>query len=649
MQIMELFIDFETRSTVDLKVAGLDNYSRHPDTDIWCMCWVMGDASGSTNHDLPYNVEAAVRNGATVVAHNSFFEISIWNNICVPRYGWPVLDPKQVRCTMAMAYAMSLPGSLDKCAQALGLDVKKDMAGHRLMMKMCKPRKTKDGSLQWWDSPENIQRLTQYCATDVEVERQLYQTMMKLSDAEQRIWELDCKINQRGVYVDLRSIDSAIQVVEHEQLRLDSQMSHVTGGVVTACSQAKRLTDWLRYRGISVEGVAKADISAALDETLPADVREALTLRAEAAKSSTAKLVAMMESASSDSRVRGILQYHGASTGRWAGRKIQVQNFPRGKLKPKEVDAAISLIQERCIDLIDLLYGQPMDVISSCLRGMITASPGNELIACDFSAIEARVLAWLAGEESVLDIFRGEGKIYEHAASGIYNKPMADVTKDERQIGKVAILALGYQGGVGAFQQMARGYGVQVSDTKADEIKTAWREANPNIVSYWWALERAAVNATLDANSVYSAGAKGREVKFRKAGEWLFCQLPSKRVLTYPFPRIETNRFDRNALRYMGTDSFTKKWTVIDTYGGKLAENITQAVARDVLAEALVRLDARGFDIVAHVHDEVVMEIPASAPANTLANVEAIMAEVPAWADGLPLAAEGWRNFRYKK
>lgn len=648
-----LFIDFETRSTVDLKVAGLDNYSKHPDTDIWCLCWVLEGGthpiSGHNGRNLPAQVAMAIECGATVVAHNAHFEWSIWNNICVPRYGWPELDIKQVRCTMAMAYAMSLPGSLDKCAQAIGLDVTKDMAGHRLMMKMCKPRKTKDGSLQWWDSSENIDRLTQYCATDVEVERQLYAKLMQLSDSEQRLWQLDHKINQRGIYVDLHSIDAAIQVVEHEQLRLDSEMSHVTAGVVTACSQAKKLTDWLRYKGISVEGVAKADISAALDETLPADVRKALTLRAEAAKSSTAKLVAMKESASSDSRVRGTAQYHGASTGRWAGRRIQPQNMPRGKLEAKEVNAAIKLFIDGNRDLVDLLYGQPMDVISSCLRGMITASPGNDLIACDFNAIEARVLAWLAGEESVLDIFRGEGKIYEHAAAGIYNKPMADVDKIERQIGKVAVLALGYQGGVGAFQQMARGYGVQVSDTKADEIKTAWREANPAIVRYWWALEGAAVDAVLDAGGVYTAGAKGREVKFRKVGDWLFCQLPSKRVLTYPFPRIVTNKFDRDAIQYMGVDSFSKKWTLIDTYGGKLSENITQAVARDLLADALIRLDDHGYDIVAHVHDEVIIEIPATSPPDTLEKVEHLMAQAPAWADGLPLSAEGWRDFRYKK
>lgn len=342
-----IYCDFETRSTVDLKVAGLDNYSKHPDTDIWCLCWIMGDEAGSTRRELPAHIADAIRKGATVVAHNAHFEWSIWNNLCVPRYGWPVLDIKQVRCTMAMAYAMSLPGSLDKCAQAIGLDVTKDMAGHRLMMKMCKPRKTKDGSLQWWDSPENIDRLTQYCATDVEVERQLYAKLMQLSDSEQRLWQLDHKINQRGIYVDLHSIDAAIQVVEHEQLRLDSEMSHVTAGVVTACSQAKKLTDWLRYKGISVEGVAKADISAALDETLPADVRKALTLRAEAAKSSTAKLVAMKESASSDSRVRGTAQYHGASTGRWAGRRMQPQNMSRPVLLSQaEIEEVFAIFKE---------------------------------------------------------------------------------------------------------------------------------------------------------------------------------------------------------------------------------------------------------------------------------------------------------------
>jgi DNA polymerase bacteriophage-type len=651
-----LFIDFETRSTVDLKKAGLHNYATHPSTDIYGMCYTIeGEGqtvSGTVWREDPYcpsYISDMVRDKSiTVVAHNASFELAIWNNVC-KRYGWPTLNTSPVRCTAAMAYAAALPGSLDGCSKALGLTVEKDMVGHRLMMKMCKPLKTKDGSIKWFDAPENIDRLMQYCSTDVEVERQIYHKLMKLSDYEQKVWELDQKINNRGIYVDLRTIDKALQIVGDEQKRLGDSMRVITNGAVGSCSQAKALTDWLRYSGIEISGVAKADVKSALEGSLPPGVREALETRQEAAKSSTAKLVAMKEAASSDSRVRGILQYHGAATGRWAGRKIQTQNFPRGFLKPKHIDHALDLINRGETELLSMLYGTPLSVISSCLRSLITAPTGGELIAADFNAIECRVLAWLAGEQSVLDIFNGHGLIYEHAAAGIYNVPMEKVTSDQRQIGKVAILALGYQGGVGAFQTMAKAYGVEVSDSKAEDIKAAWRKANPNIVRYWYELQAAAIEAVYDNSRAYKAGPQGREVAFRKSGDFLLCRLPSGRLLTYPFPELVVGNFGREVLQYKGVDSFTKKWQNIQTYGGKLCENITQAVARDILADALIRLDANGFKVVNHIHDEIVVEIEETAPDDTLQIIESLMGQTPAWAKDLPMVAKGWRAKRYRK
>lgn len=650
----EVFIDFETRSTVDLKKVGLDNYAKHPTTDVLGMCWVDSGGDGVVwrdNLELPRWFSKGVLTGDLInVAHNAQFELAIWNHLCVPRYGWPELKVSQVRCTAAMAHAAALPGSLDGCSKALGLPVTKDLVGHRLMMRMCKPKKIHDdGRIEWIEDDASLERLMQYCMTDVLVEQMIYNAIPKLSDSEQHIWELDQKINNRGVYVDLHSIDSAIQIVEQEQKRLGAKMRRITNGKVKTCSQAKALTEWLRDSGLDIEGVAKSDLNSALAGDLQAHVREALEIRQEAAKSSTAKLVAMRLNASEDSRVRGVLQYHGAATGRWAGRKIQTQNFPRGNLKPKAVEMAIRLMNEGNAQMLDLLFGSPLTTISSCLRGMLMAPPGKELISCDFSAIEARVLAWLAGQEDVLDIFRGHGKIYEHAAAGIYNKPMAEVTGDERQIGKVAVLALGYQGGKGAFQQMAKAYGMKVSDARADEIKVAWRNANPATVKYWWALEKAAVNAVLNPTETYSAGAKGREVRFRRKGKFLYCRLPSGRLLSYANPSIVINKFDRESLQYWGVDSLTKKWTIIGTYGGKLAENVTQAVARDLLAEALVRLESHGFEVINHIHDEIVVEIEDNAPEDTLYKVEQLMAVNPPWADGLPLAAEGWRGKRYRK
>jgi DNA polymerase len=659
-----LHIDLETFSACELKDRGLANYADDMSTGVHCAAYAFDDGVvelWTPAVPPPEAVFNHIRSGGLVYAHNAAFEIALINKVLVPSHDWPRVSIEQMRCTMAAAYAMGLPGALENAAPALGIEQRKDMVGKRVMLQLAKPKP--DGT--FWtqaEAPEKFQQLHNYCIGDVEVERALHHRMMELSPYEQKVWQLDFKINQRGVRVDLPAIDKAIALVEAEKKRLNAEMLRTTGGVVGACTEVQLLVKWIRSQGVEIKGLAKADVLDALEGDLPPAVEAALHLRREAAKSSTAKLIAMKERASADGRVRGCFQYHGAATGRWAHRGIQPGNMPRGNLKPHEVEDAIAHLHDRTY--IDVMYGQPMDVLSSCLRGMIVPAPGKDLVAMDFSAIEARVLAWLAGQESVLDIFRTHGKIYEHAAAGVYHVSMESVTKAQRQIGKVAVLALGYGGGVGAFQSMARVYGVKVPDVEADEIKAAWRAANEATVNYWYRLEDAAI-AALTKGGKHSAGAKGRETTYVKSGSFLWCRLPSGRVLCYPYPEIRQVETpwgaQKDALTYMTVVDPSRKlklipdpnskgsWQRISTYGGSLAENVTQAVAADLLRHSMFTIEAGGFPICATVHDEIVAEIATSCEDSTLKQIEKLMAATPDWAGGLPVTAEGWRSSRYRK
>ncbi len=572
------------------------------------------------------------------------------------------------------------------------------MKGYRIMLQLSQPRTIAvDGTPVFWSKaevPEKFEHLYSYCKQDVEVERALCKRLMRLSPTEQKLWELDFRINRRGVYVDTLAARTAIQLVESEQKRLNDKIREVTANAVSMCTAVGQLSDWLKSKGVEVPSVAKADVVDMLSlPNLPQDCREALLLRQEAAKTSTAKLQAMMLGSSAGGRMRGLFQYHGASTGRWAGRRVQLQNLPRPKLKQAAIDRIFKHLEgpydQQVRAALIKLEAPPMSAISDCIRGFLRARPGHDFIACDFSAIEARVIAWLAGQEEPLIVFRGDGKIYELTAAGIYGCKLEDITKDDprRQVGKVAVLALGYQGGVGAMQTMARTYGVKLEPTfdslwaratpdhkrvakfiwdlnghkhditqkefvASDLIKQYWREANPRIVGYWGELNTAAIMAVQQPGTKVSAGAAGRQITYVKNGSFLWCRLPSGRVICYPYPQVERLQAfpgsePKPTLTYMTVDSYTKKWQRRKSYGGLLAENVTQAVARDLLSEAMVRLEDKNYPIVMHVHDESVSEVLKGF--GSVEEVEAIMSVVPGWAAGLPIAAEGWREERFRK
>lgn len=664
-----LFIDFETRSELDLRQVGLHNYARHTSTDVWCMAWALGDAEPSL-WAPPFNCPPAVHNhvfdGGRVVAHNAPFELAIWNNIMVPRYGWPELKPEQTFCTMAMAYAMGLPGNLEDAALALGLAVLKDTEGRALMLRMCRPRSPG----VWWDEPDKLARLYAYCQQDVRVERELGKRLLPLSEQERKVWLMDYAINQRGVQVDIPTAKAAMAMAETVKERCNVELAKVTAGSVQTVTAVAALKEWIAAQGVPVDSLAKQDVVDILDAgNLPANVARALALRQEAGKASTAKLDRMVDAAGDDGRLHNLYQYHGAATGRWAGRGVQVHNLPRDMPPRDTVDRILSLVRSGEYEAIDAIYGPPLSVISRCLRSFFKAPDGKVLVSGDWANVEGRGQAWFAGEQWKLDAFRaadaGTGPgIYELAYSRMFGVPVESVKNpsEERQVGKVSELAFGYQGGVGSFHVMAKTYGVKVSDFDADKFKIAWRGAHPAVVKTWYEIQRAAINAVKNPGEKYSCGHVGRQATFKTAGSFLWCQLPSGRVLCYPYPKILQGEYgpqltymtvpspdDKKKGKIIHDPKNTNNWARVSTYGGSLFNNIVQGFCRDILAECMVRLSDAGAAVVLHTHDDINLEVAEAKSEGARAAMEQMMQTPPAWAAGFPLFAKVDVMTRYGK
>jgi len=679
---MILHLDIETHSVADLKKVGAYRYFDDSTTGVWCAAYAVDDEPvklWTPDQDIA-DIYHAIEEAEFVYCHNANFERQAFNRILGPRHGLPVPVLEQFRCTMAMAYAMALPGSLEGAAAALGLDVQKDMAGHRVMLQLARPRRVEKGKPVWWDDKAKFEKLYDYCKNDVEVERALCKRMLKLSPTEQQIYFLDQRINDRGVMIDHKLAGKSLQVVKDATEILNDEMREATGGAVTSVTHTGVLTSWLCERGVNATSVAKAQLEDLLALDLPDDCRRALEIRRDGAKTSTAKINKMMAMRCADGRMRGNLQYHGANTGRWAARGAQLQNLPRPEAK--DVTQEIRALATGLAAYIDMLCGNPMQVVADSIRGHIVAPKGRKVIAADFSQIEARVLPWLAGARWKLKLFESGADIYCAAAKGVFGKEInKDDHPDERQVGKVSELALGFGGGAMAYASMAANYGIDLDPVldlvwpsankrnreKAKEswkdrgkksgmtkrawvagelIKLGWRDSNPEIVEYWYDLEDAAIRAV---------NASGRKIKvgnvtYLKKGSFLFCRLPSGRSIVYPYPRIEKQETPWGAMKdsliYEGVDSFTKKWGEKSFYGGLASENITQAVARDVMAEAMLRVDAAGYDITITIHDEVVGEVDADADLDDFIE---LMVQQPKWAAGLPIAADGFMATRYRK
>jgi len=677
-----LAVDIETASAADLKRVGQWAYAADESTDVYCVVFGYAERDGRYNYvtwepgdELPGGVVDFITAGGKVVAHNASFEISIWRNILEPRYGFPALELEQVDDTQIRGLAVNLPMSLGGLAKALGCPVQKDTEGKALMLKMCKL--TAAGVGRWsnaHDTRPNRARLVAYCRDDVGATLDCFYRLKPLGIAEELAYRVDKRINARGVYLDRKFAEDCMAVVLARKAELDTEV--LTGATdwraihVKDSRNPSALKVFLKAHGVAIptrtrkktvdgkvvhrksESTDKAAVVEMLaQEDVHPDVRMVLQNRLESTKAtSLSKLARVADMVGRDGRLRFALQLYGAGTGRWTSSGLQVHNLPKDKLGDL-ADAVRECIRGRDLEGLKFLVDRPLEAVSSCLRSILCAAPGKELIAADWSAIEARVVAWLAGQADVLDVFaRGED---------IYVKAARDIGSDSRPLGKVATLALGYGMGVLTFVATAAKWGIALDLKEARRIQKAWREANAAIVGFWRDIEEAAKLAIDEPGTTFRAG----RISAIASRGCLGLILPSGRTLRYWRPRlvmtettikivddegnIEEKDIVREEIRFFTMGKDKSSMVEESTYGGKLAENVTQAVARDLLAAATVRLDREDpYRLVMHVHDSLVAEVDAGE--GSVQHFEQALAVAPTWAGGLPLAAEGYRSTYFR-
>lgn len=652
--IHHLSIDIETFSDIDIKKAGLYRYVQSPAFQILLFAYSFNGGpvqivDMAQGEQIPQIVITALNDpNVTKHAYNAAFE---W--YCLNKF-WPS-PVEEWRCTQIHGLYCGYPAGLGKVGEALGLpqDKKKMGVGGSLIRTFCVPTKpSKSNGQRTRTLPhhelEKWETFKQYCVNDVVAEMEILRrlSVFPVPDAEWRLWQLDQRINARGIACDLQLVEGALAVDEQITTELMTEAVQLSG--LDNPKSVQQLKKWLSEEiGEEVEDLKKDTVSGLIDSVEEGKAKRVLEIRRELSKTSTKKYVAMKTVACEDGRVRGLLQFYGANrTGRWAGRLVQVHNLPRNKMDLELLSFARQLVRDRRVDMLKFVFGNVPDTLSQLIRTAFIASSGKKLQVADFSAIEARVLAWLADERWRLDVFAGHGKIYEASASQMFGIPLEEITKDLRQKGKVSELALGYQGASGALIQMGA-LDMGLTEEELPEIVTRWRNANRRIVDLWYAFERAAVEVMETGMPV---GVRGivfaRESHHGNGLDFFTVKLPSGRKLYYVAPRLAQNDFGKQALHYMGPDQKTGKWTLISTYGGKLVENIVQAIARDCLAVTLIRAEQAGLDTVLHVHDELGIE---SDRPEDLDKVLALMSDSIDWAPGLPLKGAGFVTEFYMK
>lgn len=715
------YIDFETRSEVNLKKTGTWRYAVDPTTEPLVMAfrlpsWKTGRTEIWTpeyprlgilhqggNFDALFELFDWITAGNRVEAHNAWFERNIWRHIMVPRFGWPAMPPNSWMCSAAQAAAVAYPRGLDDALAAAKLALRKDAPGTKVMKKMTKPRKPRKAEREKWhelygdtpvetlyfESPELLDQLFKYVRQDVIAEEGLSYVLPDLSPEEQELYWLDQRINDIGFQIDPDAVSAALRLIMDESVRLNAELAELTAGDVMKATQRAQLMAWLKTQGVDIDNTQAAtldDLLAHWPETGSPAARRAVEILRILGRSSTSKYEAMrLQKDPFDHRMRGGLLFHGASTGRWTGVGVQPQNFPKGSLKP-EPDETPDTFVERLWDVIKTLdrdfimteFGGAsiMEILSHALRSAIVAGPGKQLYVADYASIEARVVLWLADDEDALNVFRSGADIYLYTAEGIYKRPLTKADKNERQMGKQAVLGLGYQMGPSKFVDTLAKYGITiVEDNWCDEcgkslkqhrkedhpftcedeeeltavmVVDAYREKYWRTKQLWADQEAAAIEATKYPKRPVRAG----KVTWLHENGFLWCVLPSGRRLAYARAWVSMQETawgsTKETLQFWAVNPKNRQWLPQKTYGGMIVENITQAVSRDLMAAALVRLESHPvYQPVLSVHDEVIAE--ADLGTGDVHEFEKLVAELPDWAAGIPVAAEGWTGVRYRK
>jgi DNA polymerase len=631
------YYDIETRSTIDLTVVGAHRYAADPTTEVLCVGFAVNDRPveiWTPGQPIPEPaIEAAHNPDWSAIAHNAGFDRPIVEWKLHPQFGWLPVPLERHRCTMVKALAAALPAALGKAIEALGLPYPKDKAGAALMRRMARP---KPGG-GWIDDPASLERLYQYLRRDVEAARALDRALPSLTEDEQRLWELDAIINSRGFHTDGALLEAAHQVVTATEAKLQAEFRELTG--LDSTNQTQKFIAWLAAAGCIVTDAQKGTLRHALRrKELAPEVRRAIELRLELAHASVAKVEALRAWRGDDGRVRGTLQYHGAATGRWVGRGPQPQNLRRDGA---DIDAKIAAVMNGGAGL-----ASPVEAVGDIARAMICAAPGHRLLIGDYSGIESRVLAWASRQQSKIDQWKrfdetGDPNDDPYVLIG---RSIGHPEATARAYGKICDLAFGYQGGVGAWQNFA-----PEGDTSSEEAikcyRDTWRRQHPATERFWYALDRAAVRAVARP----ATDQRCDRFVFRFDAPFLRISLPSGRALSYPFPRIETGKYGSQLVMFLDNagGKFVDCRFGHGSYGGLWTENIVSGIARDLLAAALTRLEAAGYPVVLHVHDEIVCEVPDGF--GTLDEFKRLVTEVPTWAEGLPIAAKVRNGPRFSK